>query len=119
MSEDFSQTLKSLRLICVIDGKLAGIRAERRRLEDELTAKKAAVNSAKNVAAERIRISTDRNNTYRRDERSLKDEQAKLVDRRKALQSLQNYKLQQAAEREIEAAAKQLGSQEEVLITLL
>lgn len=55
----------------------------------------------------------------RGEERWLRDEQQKLVDRRKGLATLNDYKLQQAAEREIEKASYQLSVQEERLLAQL
>jgi predicted nucleic acid-binding Zn-ribbon protein len=56
---------------------------------------------------------------YKGEERWLRDEQQKLVDRRKGLATLNNYKLQQAAEREIEKSSHQLTLHEERLLASL
>ena len=119
MSEEIRKTLLNLKAIGSIDSKVAHIRAERKRLEDELAEKKKTLDAAEKDAAEKISHHAERSRMYQREENFLRDEQAKLVDRRKALQSLQSYKLQQAAEKEIEAASKQLSAQEENLIEAL
>lgn len=116
MSEDYLNTLRHLREISAIDAKLARARAEKKKLEVELAEKKAALEQLKILAAEAVKQFNQKELVYKKEEKYLRDEQAKLVDRRKALHSLQNYKLQQAAEKEIEAASKQLGAQEEKLI---
>jgi len=119
MTEDIRQTLLNLQQLAEIDSKLAGIKAQKKKFEDELAEKFKKVDSAKTDAAIKIKAHQEKNDQYRKEERYLRDEQSKLVDRRKALQGLQSYKLQQAAEREIEAAAKLLGAQEENLIGVL
>ena len=52
-----------------------------------------------------------------KEERQIKEEQDRLVARRKALGTMNNYKVQQAAEREIEGVAKELAAREELLLT--
>ena len=119
MSEEIRKALLNLKAISSIDSRVAQIKAERKRLEDQLTEKKQAVEIAENDAASKLNTHAERKRVYQREENFLRDEQSKLVNRRKALQSLQSYKLQQAAEKEIEASSKQLSAQEENLITML
>ncbi len=119
MSSEQEAVLRKLRAISEIDAKLAAIAAERRSLEARAKEKLDKRSSAKLESDRSTRDYEERRSVYTREEKRLKDAQHKLVDRRKALTTLGSYKLQMAAEREIDAAAKQLGAQEEQLLTML
>lgn len=119
MAESNQKLLKDLVLIGQIDAKLARIFAERKKLEALRVERSQALDrGAQSAQAKEIEHKTQER-SYQREEKRLKEEQQKLVDRRKALATLGNYKLQEAAEREIEHSADRLGSQEEGLIALL
>ena len=110
---DKQNLLRNLVLISKIDSAIAGISAEKKKLTDSSASKHELVGATELSAKETEFNLRERKSFYGREERHLKEAQQKLVDRRKALTSLSNYKLQVAAEREIEAAAKQLAAQEE------
>ncbi len=61
----------------------------------------------------------DRKRQLNSEELAIRDEQDKLVARRKSLQSLNNYKVQQAAEREIEHGSRTLSQREDSLLKSL
>jgi predicted nucleic acid-binding Zn-ribbon protein len=54
-----------------------------------------------------------------REEKGTKHERDRINERRAALNTLNNYKLQQAAEREIDFVAKQIGQREDLLLGLM
>ena len=119
MADDKDNPLKSLIELGQIDAARGRISAERqtfdakfRELEKNF-ADQSAIASALKVELENHKA------TYIRREKELKEEQQKLIDRRKALSTLADYKAQQAAGREIDAAAKVLDVHEEELIALL
>jgi uncharacterized protein len=111
--------LKNLVVISRIDSKIAAVVAERTKLEEKLNAKRRAAKASELDSREKAKAFQDRKAIYEREERHLKESQAKLVDRRKSLTTLGAYKLQMAAEREIEAASKQLLGQEEHFVKML
>ena len=119
MGNDQLAVLKKLLGISEFDAKIAAINVEKRTLDAKRKEKQETRNAAKTESDRKTREYEERRGAYSREERRLKDAQQKLVDRRKALTTLGSYKLQVAAEREIEAAAKQLGAQEEQLIQVL
>jgi len=119
MSETPITLLASLIEISRLDALLAGIAAERRKLEKQLADRSAALQAAEGVAATKARVAAEREAHYQREERSLKDERQKLVDRRKAVATLSSYKLQQAAQREIDHATEGLDTHEEQVIKFL
>lgn len=102
-----------------IDGAIARVVAEKKRYEKELEGKRTALQRADLEVAARQKAFSEKQVRYKREESEIRDEQEKLVQRRKALSTLNNYKVQQSAEREIEAAARQLQLKEETLLNFL
>jgi len=109
-------TLKNLLALSKIDALLAGIVAKKRELEGKLKEKKEELNKAIIDHGKKMSEYESKNENYNKEERRLKEQQQKLIDRRKALTTLGSYKLQMSAEREIDAASRQLTAQEEVLL---
>ena len=111
--------LKTLIELSQVDAALARMNAEQKQLETEISnqqiqlKKLSAEQQTKGATAKEKRIKVQR------EEKNLKEEQEKLVSRRKALGTLGNYKLQQKAESEIDHASKQLRLREESLLELL
>ncbi len=119
MDNKLAEALKKLVALSEIDARLAGIAAEKKTLAAKRKEKKEVRDAAKKDSDRKNLEYEDRRAVYNREEKRLKEAQQKLVERRKALTTLGSYKLQVAAEREIEAAGKQLGVQEEQLIRML
>lgn len=119
MSEAYKKALGDLVEVSKIDSKLAQLRAELKGLESELK------NQGERLRKDRLLYERaegqykERQESYSKEEKRIREEREKLVNRRKALSTLNNYKLQQVAEREIEQAAKQLDSMEESSIASL
>ena len=105
--------------ISKIDASLASIKAERKKLEDGIASTLAAIKKDDIERQSKTKIHDDKKARYQKEEKRIRDERDKLIARRKALTSLGNYKLQQAAEKEIDHASRQIGTQEEGLYTVL
>ncbi len=117
---DESQTpLQKLVLLSKIDVAIAQIEAERKKSEAALTTKRTALKTLKDQLNAKQTVSDDRKSRCSKEEKSIKEEQDKLVARRKALASFGNYKVQQAAEKEIEQVSKGLSAREDQLLTLM
>lgn len=119
MGEANTTLLSKLIALSKVDASLARILAESKQLESNLADKLLSLKKRKEEFAQRSSTLAERRERIRREEKRLKDEQQKLIDRRKGLATFTNYKLQQAAEKEIEHAAKQLGVYEEQLLVAI
>lgn len=111
--------LPQLLKVSKIDAALATIRAEKKKIEDGLAGTVTALKKEDSERQQKQKVHDDKKGRYNKEEKRLRDEREKLVSRRKALTTLNNYKLQQAAEKEIEHAARQISTQEEGLLAVL
>lgn len=102
-----------------VDAVLARLMAERKQIEKELEARAVELKTHDSLWQAKTKESNDLRLRLKREEGFLKSEQEKLTTRRRNLSQLGNYKHQQAAEREIEAAARQLELQEEALLKVM
>ena len=119
MSDSYKDLLSNLVQISRVDSSLAGIEAERARANAEMAALAQSLKLARNETAVVQAALKEKQAKVHCDELRVRDEREKLVARRKALVTLNNYKLQQSAEKEIEYAAKQLDAQEDLVIKLM
>lgn len=119
MSEENTNLLKNLVALGEIDSVLSSIAAEKQKIDRELEQKTAILKAAYSASVTKRAEADSAKERYLKTEKTLKFEQLKLIDRRKALTTLASYKLQEAAGREIEHAAKKLGMQEEELIGMI
>lgn len=119
MSTSQPGLLKILISLAKIDKSLAQILAERKQMQDSISASLLQLKNGEADFSNRSRLLNDKKSMYQKEEKKLKEEREKLVARRKALSTLSNYKLQQAAEREIDAASKQLDAHEENMLGVL
>lgn len=102
-----------------IDAALARIGADRKKKETDINQKKEKLAKGSAEGDLRGKKIAERREKFRREEKSIKEERERLTDRRKALASLNNYKVQQAAEREIEAANKTISLREDALLKVM
>lgn len=102
-----------------LDAKLSRIEAEKKKLENDFVQMRQALLAQEEKLNARKKQLEEKQARYQREERLLRDEREKLVNRRKSLESLGSFKLQQAAQREIEHASRQLDVHEEGLIKIL
>jgi predicted nucleic acid-binding Zn-ribbon protein len=116
MSEATQSLLVRLIELSKTDAAAARLLAERKRLEDGLRVKEQELSAQRKKASDLQKSLNERRAIVRKEENEVKFEQEKLVNRRKALATLGNHKLQQAAEREIDGVKKQLELREEELL---
>lgn len=108
--------LRNLITLSKIDASLTAILYERRKFENDLKARKEEVRISSDRKARAEKALDEKKEVVRREERAIREENEKLIARRKALTTFSNYKLQQAAEKEIEGAARHLSLREEALL---
>ncbi len=108
--------LTTLAEISSLDGKIASVNAERKKIEQDLEKKRKTIKEYNSSLEKAGVVLEERRKAYNKEEKRIKEERDKLVSRRSALATFNNYKLQQAAQREVENAEKELSSQEEVLL---
>lgn len=119
MAEELRSVLNALVTLSKVDASIARLKVERVKWEEERQSREEQLEKLKKSGDETRLAFLERKQKYDKEEKHLKFQQSKLVDRRKALTSLSNYKLQQAAEKEIDATARALSGQEEMLINML
>lgn len=111
--------IAALRKVAVVDQKLLQILGERKKLEKD---HKAKIESLQKLERDKLEVSkrlSEVKRRYQKEESQLRLERSGLEMRRSALASLANYKLQQAAEREIEHALAELEKAEEAAMVIL
>lgn len=109
----------TLKKIAAIDNKLLQILGERKRIEKEHKQWLADVQKLERDTLDTKSKLADAKKRYQKEESRLKLERTGLEMRRGSLATLNNYKLQQAAEREIDHALTELGKAEEFAIEIL
>ncbi len=119
MAEQNSPFLQSLIKLSSVDSSIGRIALEKKRLNTELARKKEGLQKLENEHRLKLAELNDRRIKYQKEERILREERDKLTERRKALETLGSFKLQQAAEREIDHAARQISEREEALLSVL
>lgn len=119
MVAEVSQNLIALINLGKLDSTLSRIKAEIKQTKDSMSERFVALEKLRKDLAGKKLDYQEEQAKYNREENRLRDESQKLVDRRKALSSFSNYKVQQSAQKEIETAAKQLSAQEEKLLSTL
>lgn len=115
-----SETLISRILnLAEVDTSLLRILSERKKLQLEFDSLNKDIESIKkDVLVLQAKSSQDKA-SYERETNRVKAEREGLAARRRALATLGNYKLQQAAAKEIDAAEQALSSHEDTLVALL
>ena len=111
--------LPALIAVGKIDVLIAGVQGRKKQVETDRLTRKQALRAHETKHASRKKVLDDKRALYAREEKSVKAERDKINERRQSIGSLNNYKVQQAAEREISFVAKQIGQREELLLGLL
>lgn len=102
-----------------IDGRIAILKATLQQIQAE---RDKRANAFEALHAERKRREeklSEKKALSDREDKAVKHEREKINERRTALNSLNDYKVQQAATREIDYVSKQLGQREELLLETL
>jgi predicted nucleic acid-binding Zn-ribbon protein len=102
-----------------VDIKIAILTAEQRRIEGDLAKRQQALGALATKRDGKGRALADKRALVVREEKAIKGERDKLNERRRALSTLGNYKLQQAAEREILFVGKEIGKREDMLLGIM
>lgn len=102
-----------------LDVQIATLSAQKKKLESDLEARRQVITSHETKKATREKVLGEKKTLCAKEEKSVKAERDKINERRAALNTLNNYKLQQAAEREIDYTAKQIGQREDLLLGLM
>jgi predicted nucleic acid-binding Zn-ribbon protein len=105
--------------ISKLDVQIAGLQAQLKGIDNEKVARTQAIAALELRRSARVKVVTDKKSLSSREEKGIKVERERINDRRRALGTLNNYKLQQAAEKEIDYVSKQVGQREELLLGLL
>jgi predicted nucleic acid-binding Zn-ribbon protein len=113
------QVLQALIQLSKVDGRIAVLSAELKQLEAERTARAHSLIALTQKREARSKVLADKKSLVAREEKSIKGEREKINDRRRALGTLNNYKLQEAAEREIDYVSKQIGQREDLLLGIM
>jgi predicted nucleic acid-binding Zn-ribbon protein len=102
-----------------LDVQIATLSAQKKKLESDLDGRRQVIALHEKKRAAREKVLADKKVLCAKEEKSVKAERDKINERRAALNTLNNYKLQQAAEREIDYTAKQIGQREDLLLGLM
>jgi predicted nucleic acid-binding Zn-ribbon protein len=102
-----------------IDNLLFGIEIQRKKVLDELATRRQAIVAHESKRAARSKQLEDKRAACSKEEKSVKNERDRINERRRSIGTLNNYKVQQAAEREIDFVAKQIGKREEMVLGLM
>ena len=119
MNEPKKFSLESLVKLSQADGAIERVEREKKQLARELEERKKTVAGENTKYRERLIAFKKLKESIITEEKSIKEENEKLKERRKALNSFSNYKLQQAAQKEIETAGKQVSVREEALLKVM
>lgn len=119
MSSETNNLINTLVQLSLVDASLARILSERLQIENEVNQKRRQLKSENNNRLTTERKLLELRQKAKEEDAYVKHEQDKLVNRRKTLANMSNYKLQEAATREVDALAKQLELREEQTLSLL
>lgn len=111
--------LSSLVEVAKVDASLARMDAEKKKLETEFSRRLETLKKKGHEQSQTTKALDERRGVYNREEKTIKEEREKIVQRRRALATMNNYKVQQAAERELDHAGRQLTAREDTLIVIL
>lgn len=114
-----SQLILTFKQLTEIDAALARLKARQKQLDLELAEKNSQFKDLKRKLEDLQLVVKKHRDKHQEEESRLASENEKLIERRKALATFSNYKVQQSAQKEVEQAAKLLSGQESKLIELL
>ncbi len=111
--------IESLIEVGKIDATLMRIVIEKKASLKQYADVNSELNKKAVILSGKSNLLKEKEKKYSVEEKSIEEEKSKLVLRRKAIASFNDYRTQQAAQKEIEFASKQLGAREEILLPLL
>jgi predicted nucleic acid-binding Zn-ribbon protein len=119
MGELRKNLLSDLLQLSKSDSALAAVLAEKKGLEKSLLEKTENLKKADMVVQAKLKVFEDKRSLTRMEEKSISDERHRLNERRRALKTLSTFKLQQAAEKEVDYGQRQTAIREEALLKAL
>jgi predicted nucleic acid-binding Zn-ribbon protein len=102
-----------------VDGVLARVTGEKKKLEAGAAKQKQSYVDLMKLTEAKTKSFKASKAAFEKEEIFLKEERDKIAERRKGIASHNNYKVQQAAEKELDFSARQLNLKEEALLTKL
>lgn len=102
-----------------VDVLIFGIEVQKKKILDELAARRQAVATHESKRAARFKLLEEKRAACAKEEKGVKNERDRINERRRSIGTLNNYKVQQAAEREIDFVAKQIGKREEMVLGMM
>jgi predicted nucleic acid-binding Zn-ribbon protein len=111
-----SELISRIVELCSVDATIARIIAEKKKLEADAVKQKQNYLSFAKTAGDKVSLFDTKQKAFKAEENFLKTEREKITTRRKELSSLNNYKVQQAAEKELDFAVRQIQVKEEALL---
>jgi len=119
MTDSVPSKFAALVELSKVDAAVARLGAEEKKLDTELKTRRAELTQRETQFKERSRIFQERQALVTREQSAMRDERDRLVVRRKALGTLNNYKLAQSAEKEIQNASRELDVRETALKSMV
>ncbi len=116
MSENFIENLIE---VGKLDATLTRMMMEKEMSTKQYSHINAELNRKAVILSGRSNLLKEKEAKYSVEEKRIGEERQKLVDRRKAIMSFNDFRTQQAAQKEIEFASKQLDAREESLFPLM
>ena len=108
--------IDKLKTLAKFDASIIRTQVERRQAEEAVDARKKEIEGKKLVIAKHEAAYKEKHDLYNKEEKRLRDERVKLEDRKKALETLTNFKLMEAAQKEVSAAEAEIGKEEELIL---
>lgn len=99
-----------------VDAVIARATGDKKKLEADALKRKKSYVDLSEVVNLKQKVAKDKKAQYVKEENALKEERQKIGERRKGLASHNSYKVQQAAEKELDFAARQVNLKEEALL---
>ena len=119
MADSSSSLIEQIVELSKIDVLIAGLESDRKKIEIEVLERQQAITALKTTKGLKANVLETKKGVVSREEKSVKIERDRINERRRTLSGLSDYKLQEAAEREIDFVAKQIGQREEVLLVVM
>lgn len=119
MDESKLTLLNSLIALSKVDATIARLFAERKQIEVDLERRQKEITVSEKLISQVSKRVENQKRVAKEEEANIKYEHDKLTARRKSLSAVANYKLQEAAGREIDGALKQLEIREDGALKML
>jgi predicted nucleic acid-binding Zn-ribbon protein len=113
-----NSVLSALVDLSKVDGRIAILKAVLNEVEAQRTKRAKAFETLHAEKKRREDKLTEKKALSDKEDKAVKHERERINERRAALNSLNDYKIQQAATREIDFVSKQIGQREELLLEL-